>query len=260
MTALARDRWISAETEMKEEHYRGIVSMHLDICRAILSRGPGLPYLYADLHAGPGDLTYEGRTFDGSPLVFLRLAAEKGIRHQSLLFDQDVSVAARLSAAVSWVDSNGSVEVVAQPCEVGMSQWLTRAGSQPYRYGLVYSDPIAKEIPVALLARIAHQFPRVDLLSYVAATGYKRRGGPRLAEHLAAIDKRYVYVRQPAGQWQWTFVLWTNFESRLDWKRAGFHRADSERGRLILDRLNLTVAEFHEATNEPLFRMPGESK
>lgn len=260
MTAPATDRWISAETEQKEHDFQGIVRMHLQICRSILARGPHAPYLYADLHAGPGLLTYEGRSFDGSPLVFRRLADAEQVRHQSLFFDQDATVAARLSAALSWVEADGSAEVIADPCEIGMSRWLTRAGEQPYRYGLVYADPIAKEIPVALLARVAHQMPRVDILSYVAATGYKRRGGPRLRDHLGAIEKKYVYVRKPAGQWQWTFVLWTNFESRLDWKRAGFHRADSERGRLILDRLDMTVREFHEATNEPLFRMPGDPK
>lgn len=259
MTALT-DRWISAETEQKERDFAGIVRMHLTICKAILSRGANLPYLYADLHAGPGALAYEGRLFDGSPLVFLKLAAEAGIRHQSLFFDKDVSVAARLSAAMSWVETDGSTEVIAHPCEIGMSQWLAAAGVQPYRYGLVYADPIGKEIPVDLLARNAQQLPRVDLLSYVAATGYKRRGGPRLREHLAAIDKKFVYVRTPAGQWQWTFVLWTNFESRLDWKRIGFHRADSARGKAILDRMDMTVREYREATNEPLFRMPGESK
>lgn len=256
------DLWISAETEHKERDFHAIVGLHLTICRLILSRRPHPPYLYADLHAGPGNLTFEGRDFDGSPLVFLRLAAEVGVRHQSLFFDQDATVAGRLSAAMSWLEVNGSTEVVPEPCETGMTKWLAAAGLQPDRYGLVYADPIGKEIPVDLLARVAEHLPRVDILSYVAATGYKRRGGPRLRDHIAAVPKRYAYVREPAGQWQWTFILWTNFPSDLSWKKRNFYRVDTDHGQRTLDRLDLTRREHHEATNEPLplFKIPGGSR
>lgn len=259
MTALTPDRWISAETERKEQDFASFVGLHLDICGAILGRGPNKPYLYADLHAGPGLLSYNGRSFDGSPLIFLKLAATKGIRHQSLFFDRDVTVAGRLSAALSWVESNGSAEVTAHPCEVGMAQWLGRAGEQPYRHGLVYADPIGKEIPVELLTRVSAQLPRVDILSYISATNYKRRGGPRLADHIAAVGKRYAYIREGADQHQWTFILWTNFPKDISWKTRDFWRTDTERGRQILGRLNLTAREHHEVVNEPLplFKLGG---
>jgi hypothetical protein len=246
------DRWISAETERKEADFRSILGLHMDICKVILGRGPNKPYLYADLHAGPGNLHWHGRSFDGSPLVFSGLAAEKGLRHQALFFDSDPVVAAQLSAALSWRQGDGSVEVFAEPCETGMARWLARAGIQPWRYGLIYADPIGKEIPVELLTKANAAMPRVDILSYVAATGYKRRGGPKLSEHIAAVGKKHVLVREHAGPWQWTFLLFTNWDAYPDWKRIGFHRADSAAGRRILEHLDLTRREIHATTNEPL--------
>lgn len=249
---VAMDGWISAETERKEQDFRGILGLHMDICKSILGRRPNKPYLYADLHAGPGVLRWQGRSFNGSPLVFADLAAEKSLRHQALFFDSDPVVAARLSAALTWRPGDGTLEVFAESCETGMARWLARAGRQPWRYGLMYADPIGKEMPVEVLAKANAALPRVDILSYVAATGYKRRGGPRLSEHIAAVGKRHVLVREPAGGWQWTFLLFTNWDAYPDWKRIGFHRADSPAGRGILERLDLTKRELHESVNQPL--------
>ena len=141
-----------------------------------------------------------------------------------------------------------------------MAQWLARAGDQPHRYGLVYADPIGKEIPVELLAKVSARLPKVDILSYISATNYKRRGGPRLADHIAAVGKRHAYIREGFDKHQWTFILWTNFPKDISWKKRDFWRLDTTRGQQILDRLNLTKPELHEATNEPLFRMPGDPK
>lgn len=260
------DAWISGETEEKERHLRGIVHMHMRMCKGILARTSGPPYLYVDLHAGPGNLEYHGRTFDGSPLVFLDLAGQEQLRYQSLYFDKDETVAARLGRAIAkrleWpdglfdLDGYGYATVDPVPCETGMPAWLAANSPHPSRHGLVYSDPIGKEIPYALLRQVAGHLPRVDILSYVSATAYKRRGGTRLADHIAAVGKRHVLIRREATAWQWTFILWTNWDAFPEWERIGFYRLDSERGQRILARLNLTKRELHETTNTPLpFRL-----
>lgn len=61
------DDWISAETEGKEADFRGILAMHVNICKGILRRQTAGPYLYVDLYAGPGHLEFNGRRFLGSP-------------------------------------------------------------------------------------------------------------------------------------------------------------------------------------------------
>src|SRR5690606_1412606 len=54
----------TAETETKERDFRGLVGgIHARVCASIMSRGRHSPYLYVDLHGGPGVLEYNGREF-----------------------------------------------------------------------------------------------------------------------------------------------------------------------------------------------------
>lgn len=251
------DSWISAETEAKEADFRGILNMHMSIAKAIIARQSGLPYLYVDLYAGPGRLVFRGKEFDGSPLILTDTAKQLGLETVSAYYEQDQEVADRLKGALASAGATGHFEVHPERCEVGFPKLLARTGIQRGRYGLVYSDPIRDEIPHALLNAAAERFPRVDLLSYVSATQYKRRRGvddarPYLADHIAAVNKKVVLIREPIGMWQWTFVLWSNWVNLPDWKRRGFYRLDSEKGQQILDRLNLSAREQLETTNTPL--------
>jgi three-Cys-motif partner protein len=257
------DEWISAETEPKEHDFAGILRMHIQMCKGILGRQAGPPYLYVDCHAGPGHLEYKGRRFDGSPLIFQDIATREGIRYRSLHFEQDQHTAARLAEALyvptSLIDcptpEQSPIHVAS--CELGLPAWLAEQGSLRDQYGLVYADPIAKEIPHAMLDQVAKNMPRVDLLAYVGATAYKRRRGvdknrARLVEHIRAIDKRHVLIRKGRDRQQWTFILWTNWGDFPEWERRQLHRLDSEAGQRILDELNLTAPELHAKRNTPL--------
>lgn len=257
------DEWISAETEAKEEDFRGILSMHVTICKGIAGRWATPPYLYADLYAGPGHLHYLGRDFLGSPLIAQDILTRSGIPHHAVHFERDPEIASRLAGAL-WTPSSlldtpdpDSSPIHVGPCQEGFPAWLRGNGRQPHRYGLVYSDPIRDEIPHELLNLAAQHLPKVDLLSYVAATQYKRRRGvdpdrPHLADHIGAVDKRVALIREPIGAWQWTFVLWSNWPKLPAWERRGFYRLDSERGQGILERLNLSERESREQANTPL--------
>jgi len=257
------DEWISAETEAKEEDFRGILGMHVNICKGIFRRQPTSPYLYVDLFAGRGHLEFKGRQFPGSPLIARDILARTGIPSETLHYERDPAEAALLAEAL-WTPANlldtpdpESAPIHVESCQEGFTRWLDEHGHQGDRYGLVYSDPIRDEIPHELLNKAAKYLPRVDLLSYVAATQYKRRRGadpgrPFLADHIRAVDKRVALIREPIGMWQWTFVLWSNWVNLPEWHRRGFYRLDSEQGERILDRLNLSKGEQHAKVNTPL--------
>lgn len=271
-----RDSWISAETERKEADYRGLLKMHIDICKGLINRQNAQPYLYIDLYAGPGRLEFEGQAFDGSPLIARDLLQTAPVPYDAVHFEKDPDVAGRLEtalatpSAVLWAPDATSM-IVNKAFEDGFLGWLAETGHQPDRFGLIYSDPIRDEIPYAILNEAACLLPRVDILSYVSATQYKRRRGqdlkrngstelPLLGDHIRAVNKRIALIRKPLGAWQWTFVLWSNWVNMPAWTNHGFHRLDSPEGQQILDRLNLTEREHREKANTPLpFPLSGES-
>jgi hypothetical protein len=258
------DAWISAETQAKEADFRGILDMHVTICKGIFARNSLPPYLYVDLYAGPGNLEYRGACFDGSPLIAQQVLTKAGINSLAVHYEQDPAVAARLAAAL-WVPTSlvdepdeETAPIYPVACQDGFPQWLDRQGRQLDRYGLIYSDPIRDEIPYELLNKAAYHFPKVDLLSYVSATQYKRRRGadadkPYLIDHIQAVDKRVVLIRKPIGMWHWTFILWSNWTNLPEWEKRGFHRLDSHRGKEIMDELNFSKREHHAMHNDPLF-------
>lgn len=254
---MAEAAWISAETEQKERHFRGLLRTHIGACKAILGRRRGsLPYLFMDLHGGPGNLEFQGRAFLGSPLIALEELTEARLDYQTLHFECASRDAGLLAQAVSeWARAR----VYPTRFEHGIDPWLDANGYQPFRYGLVYSDPIKDPIPVETFNLIAKRLPRVDLLAYVSATNqYKRANangvghGRRLAEDIQAINKRRVLIREPRRAEHYTFILWSNWDGLFDWKRAGFHRLDSGRGQEILAVADNTKRELHDKRNTPL--------
>lgn len=250
--------WISAETEMKERDFRGLLGgLHVSIVKGIRERRgrpSDPPYLYVDLHGGPGNLPYGDRTFPGSPLIARQELAAAGMPFEAVHFESDPSVAGRLIAAMP---PEARADVRAQSFEEGAERWLAERAPQPYRYGLVYSDPIKDPIPVETFNRFAAHFDRVDLLAYVAANDqYKRAGKRRLVDDIAAVKKKHVLIREATTAHQWTFILWTNWTTFPAWTKRGFHSATSERGRRIIEKLNYTAAELREIKNTPLFERP----
>ncbi len=250
------DLWISLETEPKERDFAGLLAMHMRICKSILDRYDGPPYLYVDCHAGPGNLEYDGRPFPGSPLIAQRTAAAAGLACEAIHFEQDRNVALRLNEALRY-----SAAVIVDSCEHGVPRWLASACSDAAkRFGLVYADPIGKEIPVGMLCAVARALPKADILAYVSGTAYKRRNGvrpgPRLLDDIAAIQqagKSTVLIRKPSGRQQWTFVLWSNWVKLPEWHRRGFHRLDTETGRGIAEYINYSREELFERNNAPLW-------
>jgi hypothetical protein len=253
----ATDEWVSAETKPKEDDFRGILRMHLQICKGIRSRQRCAPYLYADLYAGRGQLEFGALRFPGSPIVFLDEAREAGMPYEAVYFERDRHEAALLSAAVTSFGPGQRPAIFNEAFETGFTRWLKAAGHQPMRYGLIFSDPIRDEIPHRVLAQAAAMLPRVDILSYVSATQYKRRRGvdpgrPYLSDHVKAVGKKVVLIRRPQTAWHWTFIMFSNWENMPEWRKHGFYRLDSETGAEIMRQLDLSEREHREVANTPL--------
>jgi hypothetical protein len=266
------DDWISPETEAKERDFRGMLEILVPASKGIIKRHGGGPYLYVDLYAGPGWLEFRGRRFPGSPLIAQDILTRYGVEHEAVHFERDPGVAARLAEAL-WVPTSlldipdpDSAPIHTGTCQERFPQWLSGIGPQPRRHGLVYADPIHDEIPVELLNQAARYLPRVDLLSYVSATQYKRRrrgelrrnghtDRPVLSDHVDAVNKKFGLIRKPERRtgWQWTFVLWSNWGDMPSWESRGFHRLNSDPGRRILNECDLTGSERHAKANTPLW-------
>jgi hypothetical protein len=250
------DGWISDETERKEQDFAGLLAMHMRICKSILDRRDGPPYLYVDCHAGRGNLEYGGRPFPGSPLIARQTAAQIGLAHEAIHFEQNRNEALLLQEALRY-----SAPVIVDSCERGLPRWLASSCSNTRtRFGLVYADPIGKEIPVELLSAVARALPKTDILAYVSGTAYKRRNGvrpgPRLLDDITAVQragKSTVLIRKPSGRQQWTFVLWSNWADLPSWRARGFHRLDTETGRSIAEYINYSRGELFGRINVPLW-------
>lgn len=259
--------WISEGTWLKEQHFRGLLEIHLTVCNSIFSRHKWArpPYRYWDLHAGPGylkDRYRGGQSYPGSPAVFLETAGQQldGYGFKAMFFERRPEVADQLRYSVSCLFPGLRPSIFAEPCEDVMERWLQHIGRDTRQLGLIYSDPIGTRIPVDLLKHAAAALPKVDILCHVAAnSGSYKRGGReyggqhQLADDIRAIGKDYFLIREPYGPWQWTFVFLTNWDRCPEWKRAGFHRGDIPGyGQDLLERLDLTKRELHARRNTPL--------
>lgn len=125
-------------------------------------------------------------------------------------------------------------------------------GQHPF-FGMIYADPYGKNDlplgPMIALSKIP-VLQRVEILINVGATTYKRtRGAGRtlqwgersrryLFDDLALIQRRYLWIREPVRQLQWTMILATNAPKLRMSRELGFHRSDTPEGQALIDRLN----------------------
>lgn len=255
------DKWIRPEHWFKEHDFRGLMRIEANACKGIYSRFRRPPFVFFDLHAGPGMLEYpDGRRGPGSPLIAIEELEKSGIPYQTVHFEKDPQRFGRLQQALAPHIRRGRSTVIPGPFETGISAWLAANGRQEYRHGLVYSDPFGDPIPVTALNEVADYLYRVDLLAYVLANDqYKRANGGgaqrgRIADDIAAVKKKHVLIRKESDAHQYTFVLWTNWPGGFPaWTARGFYPLESEAGQAVLDRINYTKTELRARFNTPLF-------
>lgn len=231
------------QTARKQEDFRGLIRLHLEICQGIFTRNlSNHHYHYIDANAGSGQ--YEGHT--GSPLIFL-----EEIKKRSMLFDAyflEINPS-NCSALRSLVRTEPNVQVIEGDHHETLPNVALRP---PPSLGLIYCDPNGTAPPFDILANLSQKpaYQKMDVLMYLSASNIKRVSNAfsrrRLKDLMAPIAKKHWLVRTPADKHEWTFILGTNWTKFPAWHRAGFYGLDSEQGNTILEYLHCTKKEFGE--------------
>ncbi len=245
----------SEHTEVKQEHFKGLLDMHLKITRGIISRKEWTDphYYYFDITAGPG--IYEGQ--DGSPIIFLKLVEAANITYKAVFIESDSERYNQLEKNIE-LYQQGNIKVHLGNHDNVLPQYFF--GINKNKYGLLYADPTGTLPPFELLGQMSQRYHRLDILINCSATNIKReRKSPKtdlketLTDGLDKIDKQTWIVRSPVGKHQWTFLVGSNWMNFPEWKKQGFHRIESPIGQEILRNLNYTTDEQVEASQLTLF-------
>ena len=219
---------------------------HAAICREIGKRWPSWEYLYIDMFAGPGYLV-EWPDIPGSPIIALECIRDLPFR--AIAFEENQKAATALTFRTDphftifgrWQDN-----------------WI-RLMCLPNvrRCGLIYADPntltpcdMSLVDGLSLIAN-TKAMKYCDILLHIPATAWKRVRGvekyaaaPTLIDALKQINKPIVKVSAPDRQWQWIFALLTRYENKRFGKVVGWHDIESDRGRMIINRITKTEREL----------------
>jgi hypothetical protein len=250
--AAAQDVGRSQNTPTKQRDLRYILDVHMNIVGNIHKKLPNWPYeryVYLDLTAGDGGPAGT----PGSPLIAAAEAAAHQMPIDLWLCEQNADTMAELERRTAALrppicyvhllpgDHINTVPFV-------LAHYATV--KQPL-FGLAYYDPNSDPLPVPLIKSIitAPGFARVDVLAHINANGaYKRTPSPErrtryLSDDLDAIPKDVRLIRQPLGQWQWTFAYLTDHQGAPRFRNLNFVDIDSDQGHEVLTRLALTRRE-----------------
>jgi len=233
-------------TEEKQRGLQSAFAINLGIFQAKHGNRPGATYLHVDLNAGCG--INEQVQCIGSPLAFLSAAHAKEVRRFRAVFCDKNEDHVRSLLRRPQIKSEERAFVVcgdnAAYCSA-VPHIVDMIGERrQYVIGSVLCDPNGTEIPIAELAALAEECPRMDILINLSATALKRNKhlGVRVEDIIRWIPKRYWLVRHPIGDWQWTMLIGRNID--LDGHAArGFHKRDTPIGQSIMERLSYTESE-----------------
>lgn len=248
-------RFRSDFTPIKQRDFAASLRVSMRMCKGIISRHSWTDpvYHYFDLNAGTGMDDEE----EGSPVIFLRLALQEGIPFRAWFFERPKRARKLAHVLEGFCRDHpglpGTFSIVPGDHRLMLPPILGSFASHPRRvFGLVYSDP-SGQAPFGLIRRFSGIpcFERTDFLIYVNGTIYKRcvkslchPGHSRIVEHLLSLRKRKVHVRDHLGPWQWSFALCTNSTQFPELRGNGFFDVESDEGRAILTKINLTNEEL----------------
>lgn len=246
--------------------------MHAKIVKGLLrkkNRQLKKRYFYIDLNAGSG--IYNG--IKGSPIVLLDAISGAHIFEPFDVYLCEINTESAhklLQTCISKMD-RPSVAQNGRMCEVSSFKgdslcvinkdnvsWVNdivssgRYDEEPYYVGMIYSDPNGCETfnNIARLSKMK-ALGMVDVLMHLSATTIKRVAGvnpntTRLLDGIQSINKKYWWIRKPYGQFQWTFIIGTNWQRFPNLKTFGFYRIDTPEGLEILNFTHYTQQEAQE--------------
>lgn len=255
---------ISDATPYKQKILKEIIRKHLYACDGIFKKHPYYwkHYLYIDATAGTG-------TNSSSPLIFLETSNEikpcfsefiyfidkrkKALEelHQNikLKLDQEHGNMFPLTQkpfAWSIQFKKGKYQKVIP----NVIHWKPEPNAVTPEFGLIYFDPNGV-VDLGFLEQISKdsKMKKIDILFNYNATAFKRseKAFDKKEDFICLlhkINKRFWYIREPVGKWQWSFLYGCNSECFKLSKGLDFYDIDSARGKEILYKLNYTKAEY----------------
>lgn len=203
---------------------------------------------YVEFYAGPGYVGSDCRDpklvgLPGSPVRALGYAAKSGIPFRFYLFDKDPLYAQMLALRMG---GDERISVNALDCSEAVDYLIKGRISLPL--GLAFFDPNGQcDWPAA--QRFARKYGYMDLLFNINCATIKRmvkspvHEAWRPMEYLESMGKKYKYLFQPIGHYQFALAFCTNYQFSEARKR-GFFLSDSEEGKAIAKRINYTVDEL----------------
>ncbi len=235
-------------TDLKYQHFAQILSMHVEIVKAVLRKYPDWLnpiYSYIDGTAGPGVFD----NYMGSPLIFLETAHNAQLPYAADFIEININSAVQLAHHLP-EHAGRSVKIHCQDY-VEFIDGLDVVGNQ---LGLLFIDPSGEPPDFRALGKFAKLRPRMEILLYLSATNLKRvkqyRSYANLSECLNRVGKRNWYVRKPLrnDKHQWTFLMGTGTNKVvLEIKRIGFYDWKSDEAERFWERLNYSKAEREKA-------------
>jgi hypothetical protein len=72
-------------------------------------------------------------------------------------------------------------------------------------------------------------------------------------DYIKSIDKKCWIVRKPETQWQWTFLIGSNWVKFPEWKKERFYNLESKEGKEIMERVMYTEEEQFELRQPRMF-------
>jgi len=214
----------SNHTAQKQQELVYMLNAFIPICKGALSqwRNFDQTLYYIDLNAGPG--TSLESCVIGSPIAFLELAQKHNASYQAILIEQELILCQQLQRAVVGYDN---VTIYCNDHKYAIQHVIETTTRN--RMGLLYADPNGdprSEFEVIRQLTSLREYDRFDVLIHFSATAIKRAKTEEcLYDYLEGVNKKYGFISDPQEQWQWTFILATNWRGMPklgpNWARIG---------------------------------------
>ena len=265
----------SDNTFLKQDTLRDLFSTHIKVSKGVFRKAKlyrmKSKYLYVDLNAGSG----EYNNIQGSPLVFIQTYNNSKTKKPYLaqLCEIDTQSAESLRYTCKQLmtvvkeentdetrtcileSSSGDIlKIINRDNRMWVNDTIHNlSDDQGLQYmGMIYSDPNGCETFENLrkLSNIK-ALRMVDIVMHISGTTIKRvccsnPNATRLIDGINSINKKYWWVRQPYGPFQWTFIIGTNWYDFPNLETCGFYRTDSTEGQRILNFISHTRKEMEQ--------------
>lgn len=249
----SRKPGLSGYTEDKQDTAFGTMKMQSNILVSAARRWNWSTYfLYIDCTAGPG---VDDRGTKSAAIRLIEHLSVKQVELKAHLYERDSNTASRLRQAIEKVDCRKSVfvhEMDSAEClpELGR-EIASQNGHRPIP-GIVYVDPNGLvEHGKAIKKFYQHPcFKRMDCLVHFSATAAKRsKTTPQeyFGGDLYFTKKKWL-IRSPKLQWQWTFLLGSNWLNQPRWKNAGWVWDKTPEGKAAWEKVNTVTTRNTSGT------------